>query len=366
MFTILFSSFCPVRVLTRVSSLVVLSMLLAACQPASSDVEPSVAAAIAVRVADVTSASASQSMNFAGTVRPRQRALLTFQVGGVLQERAEVGQAVAAGDALARLYNPELEPARDVAEARLLELQTQAGQAQRDVERAQQLFDRTALSAQELEQQVARRDGLLAAVNSAQAALRQATSLQQETQLQAPFFGSVEAVLVEPGEFIAPGQPVLRLAAASGHEVEVRVPASLLNGLEIGDTVPVRATLWRSNEWQGRIIEIGQSASQGSLLYPLIVALDVESAQSGDAVEVVLRRPGSAQLSVPMSAVIRSGAGLTVFRLNDNRVQRVVINVQEIRGEYALLDADALSVGDQVVYAGLSRLSDGDAVELLP
>lgn len=359
------SSFSRLQTVARVASLVVLSVLLAACQPASSDDEANAAAVIAVRVADVAHASDPQSLHFAGTVRPRQRALLTFQVGGVLQQRAEVGQAVTAGDVLARLYNPELEPARDVAEARLLELQTQSGQAQRDVERAQQLFDRTALSAQELEQQVARRDGLLAAVNSAQAALRQATGLQQETQLHAPFSGSVEAVLVEPGEFLAPGQPVLRLAAASGYEVEVRVPASLLNGLEVGDIVSVRATL-RAGEWQGRIIEVGRSASQGSLLYPLIVALDVDSAQSGDAVEVVLNRPGSAQLSVPMAAVMRSGDGLAVFRLNGNRVQRVVIEVQGVRGEYALLDAGALNVDDQVVYAGLSRLSEGDTVELLP
>lgn len=359
------SSCCALRTLARVASLVVLSVLVAACEPATSGGESSAPAPIAVRVAAVTYASDPQSLNFAGTVRPRQRALLTFQVGGVLQERAEVGRAVTAGDALARLYNPELEPARDVAEARLLELQTQAGQAQRDVERAQQLFDRTALSAQELEQLVARRDGLLAAVNSAQAALRQATGLQQETQLQAPFSGSVEAVLVEPGEFVAPGQPVLRLAAVSGHEVEVRVPASLLDGLEVADMVSVRATL-RADEWQGRIIEIGQSASQGSLLYPLIVALDVDNAQSGDAVEVVLNRLGSAQLSVPMAAVMRSGDGLAVFRLNGNRVQRVVIDVQGVRGEHALLDVGALSVGDQVVYAGLSRLSEGDTVELLP
>lgn len=369
--TITFSSFHSLGTVARVTSCLLLSIVLVACQPSSSSTQPvnraqpMVEPAIAVRVADVTAASGPQSLRFAGTVRPRQRAELTFQVGGVLQERAEVGQTVTNGQALARLYNPELGPALEVAQARLLELQTQSGQAQRDVERAQQLFDRSALSAQELEQQVARRDALAAAVNSAQAALRQASGLQQETTLLAPFSGSVEAVLVEPGEFVAPGQPVLRLAAASGYEVEVRVPANLLAGLAAGDSIPMRTSL-RSGEWQGRIIEVGQSASQGSLLYPLIVSVEEGSAQSGDAVEVVLSRPGSAQLSVPMSAVARTGEGLTVLRLDGDRVQRVLIDVQGIRGEYALLNPGALSAGDQVVYAGLSRLSDGDMVELLP
>ncbi|WVM93453.1 hypothetical protein ULG90_05840 [Halopseudomonas pachastrellae] len=40
----------------------------------------------------------------------------------------EIGQQVAAGEVLATLYNPQLEPARDAARARLAELQAQSAQ----------------------------------------------------------------------------------------------------------------------------------------------------------------------------------------------------------------------------------------------
>lgn len=348
----------------RLGVILATCIVLAACGPAAGTDQPE-PSAIAVRVAAVNAAGEPQALRFAGTVRPRQRAELTFQVGGVLQRRAEVGQVVVAGDSLAQLYNPELEPARDVAEARLRELQTQVEQAQRDVTRATQLFERAALSAQELEQQVSRRDALQAAVTSAEAGLRQATRLQSETGLLAPFDGSIVAVLAEPGEFLAPGQPVMRLAAASGFEVEVRVPPNLLNDLQVGDSIPVWPSLG-DGQWQGRVVEIGQSASQGSLLYPLIVALQGDAIQAGEAVEVALNRPGSAQLSIPLAAVMRAADGVSVFRINNDRVQRVPIDVLGLRGEYALLDASVLRVGDQVVYAGLTRLSDGDRVELLP
>ncbi|WVM93451.1 hypothetical protein ULG90_05830 [Halopseudomonas pachastrellae] len=69
---------------------------------------------------------------------------------------------------------------------------------------------------------------------------------------------------------------------------------------------------------------------------------------------------------MPLAAVMRSAQGLSVFRVVDSRAERVAVTVAGFAGEQALLSGDALAVGDQVVYAGLSRLADGDAVELLP
>lgn len=322
--------------------------------------------AVAVRAAEVSLAQAEEPLRFAGLVRPRQRAVLTFQVGGVLRERPlEIGQQVKAGQLLARLYNPELEPARDAARARLQELQAQAEQARRDVDRAEQLYQRGVMSAQEREQQAARRDALLASVNSARAALRQSEQLQGEMRLLAPFDASIEALLVEPGEYVAPGQPVLRLSASVGHEVEVRVPAALLHGIELGQSLPVWASV-REGQWLGRVSEIGQSASQGSVLYPLVLSLDEPGLQAGDAVEVGLARQQPGQLSVPLAAIMRSAEGLSVFRIEGERVSRVAVEVRGMQGERALLETGSLQPGEQVVYAGLTRLADQDRVELLP
>ena len=53
--------------------------------------------------------------------------------------------------------------------------------------------------------------------------------------------------------------------------------------------------------------------------------------------------------------------------MNDaGQVERVPIEVDALRGEWAVLRGDSLKEGDRVVYAGLTRLSAGDTVELLP
>lgn len=327
---------------------------------------------VAVRAAPVTLSEDSEPLRFAGVVRARQRAQLTFQVGGVLHSRtAEIGQAVEQGEVLATLYNPELEPARNASRAKLAELQAQAAQAQRELLRSEQLFARGVISAQQREQQQARLDAFEASVSSARATLDQTEQLQGESRLRAPFAGRVEALLIEPGEFVTPGQPVMRLAAAGDLEVEVLIPGHMLDDLRVGQAVPVWHRL-ADTTMRGRISEIGQGSSQGSALYPLVIALEGGSVRTGDGVEVGIGQPSNTSLRVPLAAVMRWSGTTTaagsqmVYRVTKERAERVPVEVEALRGEWATLRGDALKKGDLVIYAGLTRLTDGDPVELLP
>jgi multidrug efflux pump subunit AcrA (membrane-fusion protein) len=65
-------------------------------------------------------------------------------------------------------------------------------------------------------------------------------------------------------------------------------------------------------------------------------------------------------------AVVRSAKGTSVFRVRDGRAQQVAVNVLQLAGEQVLVRGDDIAAGDLVVYAGLSRLLDGDRVEVLP
>jgi membrane fusion protein, multidrug efflux system len=321
---------------------------------------------VTVRAMAAQSLEGTRVLRFAGVVESRERATLTFQVGGVLRERfVELGQTVTVGEPLAQLFNPELDPARDAARERVREVEAEAEQARRDLIRAEQLFERGVLAQQERDRQAARLDALEASMGSARAGLRQSEQLQQETRLFAPFAGIVEAVFADPGEYVAAGQPVVRLAAADGLEVEVTVPARMLDGLGVGDTIPVGSPLegWSG---QGRVTEIGASGSDGGVLYPLVVGLDSLPARAGDAVEVTLTDPRPALVAVPFQAVMRSSDGLAVFRVEGGQVRRVPVTVTRVQGEWALLEDGELQVGDAVVYSGLTRLADRDAVRLLP
>ncbi|MCH8499417.1 MAG: efflux RND transporter periplasmic adaptor subunit [Marinobacter sp.] len=345
-----------------------MSLVLAGCGNADSALTPA-EQVVSVRAAAVIETDAiSEPLRFSGIVQARQRATLTFQVSGNLRERlVELGQDIEQGQELARLFNPALEPARDSAQARLDELRTQLQQAQREWERAQRLHERGVVSEQALEQLAARRDGLRASVATARAALAEAEQMVAEGVLKAPFAGRIEAVFVEQGEFVAAGQPVMRLSSPSGREVEIRMPAYLLSQLQRGQTVPV----WSVQDRRlapvtGTVVEIAQAGSARGELHPVLVSLPQQGPGPGVPVEVGVTITSTQDLLLPMLSVMRSPTGTSVYRVMDGRAERIPVQVQRVVGEQVMVVSESLAAGDQVIYAGLTRLADGDRVEVRP
>ncbi|TGN40730.1 efflux RND transporter periplasmic adaptor subunit [Marinobacter confluentis] len=322
---------------------------------------------VPVRTAEVTGGQTEGvQLRFSGIVQAAQRATLTFQVSGTLEQQSvELGQKVAAGDLLGRVYNPALEPARDSAAARLEELRTQFDQAQREWERSRRLHERGMVSEQSLEQLASRRDSLRASMATANASLAEATRLLKESELRAPFAGRVEAILVEQDEFVAAGQPVMRLSSPQGREVEVRVPAYLLDHVALGNLLPVWSVQDRSRPPEnGSVVEIAQAGSVRGELHPVLISLPAETLEPGEPVEVGITPTNLTATTVPMLAVMKSNGGESVFRVVDGKAVRVPVTVQRIVGERVVVSSSELTSGDQVIYAGMTKVTDGDAVEV--
>jgi multidrug efflux pump subunit AcrA (membrane-fusion protein) len=116
----------------------------------------------------------------------------------------------------------------------------------------------------------------------------------------------------------------------------------------------------------GTVIDIGVSNTSDIALYPVVVALHDNRLQTGASVEIGIPLDQRPQLVAPMAAVMRSADGTTVFVVENDTVRRTPINVLRIRGEFVELAPDSLPVGTQLVYAGLTRLADGDRIRVLP
>lgn len=354
------------RTWVRVIILAVLgSMLLAGCRGGSAEVTDK--PPVSVRIAPVTGGELEEMpLRFSGIVRAAQRATLTFQISGTLKIRpVELGEMVKPGQVLASVYNPALEPARDSAAARLEELRTQFDQAQREWDRSSKLHERGVVSEQSLEQIAARRDSLRASMATAEASLAEASRLLEESTLRAPFAGQVEALLVEPDEFVSAGQAVMRLSSPLGREVEVRVPAHLLADVQVGDELPVWSVQQRQRPADtGTVIEVARGSSVRGELHPVLVSLPPSSLASGEPVEVGITPVRPAAVTVPLLSVLRDGDGESVYRVTDGVARRVPIIVDRIVGERVMVQSEQLAPGDAVVYAGITRLVDGDTVEV--
>lgn len=352
---------------------IITGILLSACSDTGNLAESTVIdnpRSIPVRVTAVQIRPDEEMLRFAGVSRVRQRADLTFQVSGVIQNRnVEIGDQVVAGQTLITLYSPSLQPAFDAARHRLAQLQADQLQAGKELERLQTLYDRGVIPLQELEQQNTRVSSFASAVSNAEATLEQTRSLLQEADMTAPFNATVEELLLEPGEFVQAGQPVIRIASPTRLETEIRIPAHLTEGLSIGQRLPVWNSLSGNSDEGGltaSIVEIGRSSTGQSALYPVVLALAENSVKTGEALEIGVPRRNQQALVIPMSAVMRSADGLTVFLSKNNRVERAEVEIEQLQGEYAVIKPGTLTEGMQIVYAGITRLADGDLIEVLP
>jgi len=318
-----------------------------------------------VRLGTVTAVAGGREITLAGVVRAARRVRAGFVMPGRLEARpVEVGDRVAEGTVLARLDMREHGLTADAAAARLEEVRARLEQARREAERVARLAARAAATAEEVEQSAATARALGAAEAGAVAQLADARRRVEESVLTAPFAATVTAVSGEPGEWVAPGQPVVELAASGEYEVEVEAPVALAGAVAVGAQATVRLAL-AGRTLEGEVRSVGTAAPGPGRLLTLVVALAPESGiVPGMSAEVVLAAAGPPALSVPLAAVIDPGASRPhVLRVRDGRVEVVAVTPGEVRGDTVAV-AGPLAAGDTLVVAGHTALADGDEVEV--
>jgi RND family efflux transporter MFP subunit len=188
---------------------------------------------------------------FTGIISARVQSNLGFRVPGKVIERlVDVGQDVQAGQPLMRLDQKDLDLALSakenaIAAARALAVQTKADEA-----RYRQLTAAGWVAWQRYDQAKAARDTANAQLAAAEAQADVARNEAGYSLLLADADGTVVETLAEPGQVVAAGQTVLKLAHAGPREALVSLPETERPALGAkaqatlyGDTITVLAHL---------------------------------------------------------------------------------------------------------------------------
>ncbi|QTP58559.1 efflux RND transporter periplasmic adaptor subunit [Billgrantia antri] len=349
-----------------VVSMALIAALQTGCDATPAQVARDEAPLLGVRVEAVRLSQDAVSYRFPGTVRASERAEPAFLHGGVLQERLVVrGQRVARGEPLATLHNPALAPALAAAEARVRELDARLSRLGRDVERARALRERNLSAEEELDRLRAEREATAQAREQAVAQRDEARAQLDELTLRAPFAAEVTDHEVEPGDFVAAGQPVLKLAGLGGREVEIRMPGHLAARLEVGQEATL-TSLSTAQRLAGRVAHVGRA---DEAMAPVIVAIDAESAPAlGAPLRVQLALAAPPVLQVPLAAVVDPGghAPHVLMLSDDDTVRQVAVTTGRLVDGWVSVTASSLASGERVVTAGQGRLEQGDRVRVLP
>ncbi len=319
-----------------------------------------------VRVAAVQLTDIQQPLQLPGLLRASETAELAFLHAGQLAERrVRRGEQVELGQVLALLHNPALSPTLSASEARVRELETELAQADRELQRVEDLYRRSLVSTEALERARARRATLAEAGEQAEARRREASEQLAEASLRAPFAGMVIDIHAEAGEFVRAGQPILALAGNGSLEVALEVSARRAAALRVGQPVRVMDP-GSQTDLAARVIEVGLAGPGRAA--PLRLGLDgfPPHWQPGLSVMVELDFAQESRLSVPLAAVTDPGGGRpSVFALRGSRVERLPVKLGPVSGGRVVVEA-ALGAEDRVVIAGQGQLLDGESVRVLP
>lgn len=341
------------------------ALLLTACSKPAPTVEP----VRAVRVMTVSQSGMIEGLTYAGEVRARMESRLGFRVGGKLIKRqVDLGQRVAAGQVLAQLDVQDYQLAQEGARAQWTAATTQRDLAAADLKRFKELREQGFISGAELERREAALKAAQAQLDQAQAQLGSQTNLAAYTQLKSDVSGVVTAVEAEPGQVLAAGMPVVRVAQDGAKDVVFAVPEDKLSAVKLGSVVALQQ--WGSDRVvTGQIRELAASAEPVTRTFMVKASLEKGADWPlGATAYVNLQTPERAALNaikLPTSALWLDGKQSAVWVLETSsmsvRAQHVQVNTAD--GNDVVVTS-GLQPGMQVVSAGVHVLSPGQKVTI--
>lgn len=349
------------RIGGQLAPVLVMAGVIAGCQPQASE-EADVASTPRVIWVEPTVPAAGRDATFSGTVHARSDAPSAFRVGGKISARlVDVGDRVAAGEPIARLEESDLNAALRARQAEERAAEAQARRTAEDRVRIAALKDKGHVSQAALDQAVAADDAAAATLKAAVEQRILAANQLDYATLTADRDGVVTAVMAEPGEVVAAGQGIVRIAGDAEREVEVAIPEAQVAGLA---DARASVTLWASPDrrYQARLRELSPVADTAARTFTARFALDDPGADArlGMTATVHLDRAAAeGEVAVPLTAVWYSGEAANVWRAEPGaeRVEAVPVTVRRIEAQRAVVTG--LSAGEHVVSLGVHRIDPG-------
>jgi len=344
----------------------VVPLFLAACGT-SDDIDPRIAPSI-VRVAHVQP-GAGNARTFTGTIAAKVQSDLAFRVGGKVTERlVETGQTVKRGDVLYRIDPNDLNLAAASQQQAVIAARAQSVQATADEARYRDLAAKGVVSRSSYDQIKAAADAAAATLRAAESQARVARNASHYTALVADADGVVMTISAEPGQVVAAGQVVARLARAGSREAVVQLPetlrpqigsVALASSFGGSGTIPARLrVLSESADPATRTFEARYTLEEGSTALPLGSTVTVElggAAATG----------ASAGVEVPLGALFDPGTGPGVWVIGGEPLKATwtPVAVKQLGDDKALVEG-AFQASDRVAALGAHLLREGQVVRL--
>ncbi len=283
-----------------------------------------------------------------GLVRARQRAALASRLqASVVELPRREGEPVAAGDVLVRLDDSALRAGIAAAE-------TAMNAAVADLRRVENLLQKGAATPREREDAESRAAAARAGYESAREGLSYAV-------LRAPFPGRLAARLVDVGDVVSPGAPLVEIEGGAGLELVATLDASLATALSVGSALQVHVD-GQPDRLAARVSSLSRAADPATHRFEIRADLGAAPGlRSGLFARLLVPTPDAeARLQVPNAALLRRGGLVGVFVVDGGQARLRWIAAGRAFGDATEVRA-GVEAGEKVVLEP-GDLADGAAV----
>jgi len=324
-----------------------------------------------------------------GRVRPWQQVEVSPEVGGKVVEIAvEIGDRVARDQLLLRIDPGSYEYAVEQREADRLRAVARLEESTAGLERMIELRERGAISEQEYEAALAQQRAGEADLKAAEAALERARRDLDNTEVEAPFEGTIVARQVDVGALVAANREVVTLAHLDTVAVEVGLTEQEVVRITDGIEARIGSPRLPGRAAEGIVDGIAETSDPSTGTY--LTRIRVENRDEprflgGMVVQVQIPwRRLEDVLTVPAAAVLEPESRPHLFVVRDGVARRQDVEILARRNELLGIapaganvtngpsrqdgerdDVAPLRPDDRVVVIGQSLVSDGERVEVV-
>jgi RND family efflux transporter MFP subunit len=325
----------------------------------------------------------SEGISANGYVVARTKASVSAKIPGRLEYLGVAeGTRVKLGEVIARIESGDFAAQLASARARAAETEAQQVQAKRDFERAKTLRGQGLNSDADLENAETRVSVLDAQINAAHAEVELARVNLENTQVRAPFDGTVLRKDAEVGEIVAPASAgggltrtaIVTMADLGTLEVEVDVNEAYIAQIHNQQAAHITLDAYPDTSFVGRVRQVVPTADRQKATVQVKVSIldrDPRILPEMGAKVVFLRAGAGAPLTVaarrvtvPVGAVVTSGDGSKVWVLEDGKVSARAVEVGPAHGDQVEI-RKGLAGGESVVVDPPAGLKNGARVRAL-
>jgi len=291
------------------------------------------------------------------------------------QQKAALARALAQYGATDPQHLPDIEKTPDVQKASA-DLQ----QAKQSFERASELFKRTLVPRQTLDDaetalqskkasydaslQTAK--NLRASIQASEATMKLADRQFRDTQIRAPFDGYIEKRLVNLGELVKAQMPVIAVVRLDPLKVVAEIPEKMAPWIKDGQPVELHVDAYPQRAFEGKVSRISPAVNTATRAFPFEALVPNRDAvlKPGTFARVHIESGREDQvLTLPYGALQYRYGVNRVFVVDNDKLNVRELKVGDRLGERIEILA-GVKAGDRVAVTDVEKLVDGAKVSV--